>query len=187
MKNENKKTRLFFQDLAIVLLSVVVSLLLIQTHAIPLLLQKVAGLKLLGIFVAGLFFTSGLTLAPAGVTLVQLSHNTPLWLVAFLGALGAMIGDALVFQAVRGEMNEHINVLMRHKKKRSRLQKIFQMRSMRWLSFIVAGCIIISPLPDEVAFGILGLEKARSTTFLAIYFIFNFIGIALLVHYALPH
>ena len=55
-----------------------------------------------------------------------------------------------------------------------------KLKFFRWLTFLVGGLIIASPLPDELGISILGFSKMKVSWFIAISLVFNFIGILLI-------
>ena len=59
-------------------------------------------------FVAGMFFTSAFTLAPASVMLVDISQSAPTSGVVVWGGLGAMFGDLILFLFIRDRFADDI-------------------------------------------------------------------------------
>lgn len=81
------------KDLAIIAISVVVAVFLVKTRVIVDILTSSIQLELFGSFVAGIFFTSVFTTAPATVTLGEMARENSVILVAIFGGLGAVAGD----------------------------------------------------------------------------------------------
>lgn len=165
---EERKHNLI-QDLAIVALSIFIAVILVQTKVIANLLNSAQSLKLLGNFLAGVFFTSIFTVAPATVTLIEIAKTASLFLTAFIGALGAAVGDLIIFLFVRDRISEDMGIKM-----------LFKPKLFRWLAFLIGGLIIASPLPDELGIGLMGFSKMKTSYFIPISFSFNFIGIFLI-------
>ncbi|OGH69136.1 MAG: hypothetical protein A2754_02540 [Candidatus Magasanikbacteria bacterium RIFCSPHIGHO2_01_FULL_47_8] len=170
---------LIFQDAVIVVASILVAIFLVRTDALINLLTSTQELKFLGSFVAGIFFTSVFTTAPAIVTLGEIARVNTLFGTAFLGALGAVVGDLIIFRFVRDRFAEHFLELMKHNGSWKRARVLLKLKFFRWLTFFVAGLIIASPLPDELGIGLLGFSKIRPSRFVLLSFTFNFIGILL--------
>ncbi len=81
---------------------------------------------------------------------------------------------------MRNRFTEHLAELVSVKGVRRRFRKIFHLRFFRWLTFLIGGLIIASPLPDELGLTLLGFSKAKTSLFLILSFTFNFIGIILI-------
>ncbi|OGF62613.1 hypothetical protein A2926_00980 [Candidatus Giovannonibacteria bacterium RIFCSPLOWO2_01_FULL_44_40] len=164
------------RDLAVVALSVVVAILLYQTGAIKNLLESAERAKFFGSFIAGMFFVSVFTAAPAVVALVELMKINPVVLVAFFGGLGALSGDFLIFRFVKDHLADDLLELFQ-KPERRKIFSIFQWPALRWIIPIVGALIIASPLPDELGLVMLGLSKTDTKIFIPLSFTLNFLGI----------
>jgi hypothetical protein len=170
-KKENAIRDAFF-----IAVSLYVAYYLVQSGLVASLTQSFGSLSYLGIFLAGIFFTTVFTTAPAIVILGELSQVHSVATVALLGAFGAVLGDYLIFRFVRDHISEDIQFLLRHAKIR-RLPKIFSTRLFHSLMPFVGALIIASPFPDELGLALLGLSKVNNTHFLMIAFAMNAIGI----------
>ena len=129
--------------------------------------------------VAGLFFTSLITTAPAIAVLGELSTQANLFLVAMVGALGAVAGDYLIFAFVRDRVSQDASYLLRGPRFR-RMFHIFSQPHFRRVLPIVGAIIIASPLPDELGLALLGLARIDRRYFFAISYSMNFLGIVLI-------
>lgn len=127
-------------------------------------------------FVAGLFFTSVFTIAPAAVFLAGLAETTPVLIVAFFGALGAMCGDLILFLFIRDRLADDIKALFPKRAVR-RFLNSFHLGFWKWLAPLLGALIIASPLPDEFGLSLLGLSKTRVVVLLPVAFVMNFLGI----------
>lgn len=164
------------KDFLIVVLSVLIAIILLKTGLVKNLLFAAQEFKFLGSFVAGLFFTSLFTVAPATVILGQISQTTSLYMVAVLGGLGALAGDWIIFYFVRDKLSEKIFHILDHSGMK-RIQAAFRLKFFRWF-FALAGAIIIaSPLPDEIGLTMMGLSKTKTFLFIPLSFLFNSAGI----------
>jgi len=176
---KNYKNRFIFQDIAIIFLSILLAIVLIKTHSV----EKILGFtefNFLSSFIAGIFFTSIFTAAPSIVTLGEISLVSPILLVAFWGALGSVVGDLIIFKFTRDRLSRHITTMINEKVGKRRLKTLFKQKLFRWITFTVGVFIIASPLPDELGVTLLGFSKVNSSLFVALSFIFNFIGIVLI-------
>ncbi|RJQ35053.1 hypothetical protein C4556_00880 [Candidatus Parcubacteria bacterium] len=167
----------FLQDIGIIALSVVVSVLLAKTDVIVNLLASSEKLEYLGTFVAGMFFTSIFTTAPAIATLGELSLLHGILPTALVGALGSVAGDLLIFRFIRDRFSDHITELLGHKKVLRRFHTLFKRRVFYWFTFLLGGIVLASPLPDELGISLLGLSKTKMMYFIAMSYVFNVLGI----------
>ena len=175
---KNHKNSLI-RDVAIISLSIAVAIILVKTGAILKVLASSQSLKLFGSFVAGAFFTSVFTAAPATVTLGEIALVNSVFWTAFFGAIGALIGDLIIFRFTRDIFSEHIIDFMRHRDKGRIFRALHKLKFLKWLTLFVAGIIIASPLPDELGIALLGFSKMRLYLFIPFSFTFNFIGISI--------
>lgn len=171
------KKRFLQQDLAIIVISILIALMLVKTKVLSSIFVSTAEWGLIGSFIAGLFFTSVFTTAPAIVTLGEIANSGSLFLTALFGAMGALIGDLIIFRFVRDRLGEHIFEALKHGSFLKRLRHFLRLKYFRWFTFMVGGLIIASPLPDELGIGLLGFSKMKTTKFIPLSLIFNFIGI----------
>ncbi len=165
-----------YQDVGIIALSILIAVLLAQSGALERFISAVGEHRLLGSFLAGTMFTSVFTTAPATVLLGELAQANSAWTVAFTGALGAAVGDFLIFHFARERFSGDILLLLQQHGYR-RLRKIIQLRSSRWVMAVIGMLILASPLPDEMGVALLGFSKTRRRFFFPLSFIANFLGI----------
>lgn len=131
-------------------------------------------------FIAGIFFTSLLTIAPASVVLAGLAmHGHPIE-IALFGAMGAVVGDMLLFFFVRDSLADDISFLLKSELKHYHLDKLHS-KYMRWLLPALGSIIIASPLPDELGIMLLGFSKMKTRNLIAISLVMNFIGVLFVV------
>jgi hypothetical protein len=175
-----RKESLFSHDLSIIVLSILIAVLLVKTNILSDILNSASGVNTFGSLIAGMFFTSVFTTAPAVVTLGEIAHNNSIFLTAFWGAIGAVIGDLIIFQFIRDELSEHLVIILKHNSLWKRVRVLFKLKYFRWLTFMLGGLILASPFPDELAVSLLGFAKMKNSTFVLISLAFNFLGILLI-------
>lgn len=180
MSDMNNNTNNLARDFIIVILSVFVAVFLIKTDVLTRILTSTKELEILGSFIAGMFFTSVFTTAPAIATLGEIAHANSVFLTALFGGLGAVVGDLIIFRFVRDRLSEHLMEVVKHQGVGKRFKALLKMKYFRWFTFLVGGLIIASPFPDELAIGLLGFSRLRMKWFIPISFTFNFIGILLI-------
>ena len=166
------------QDVALIVLSVLVAVLLVRTHVLANLLSGELGIW--GALVAGMFFTSIFTTAPAIAALGEVSLVQGIFHTAFFGAMGSMLVDLAIFRFVRDRFSEHVAEILTHQSAWRRFRLLLNHRLFRWITFLVGGVVLASPLPDELGIAVLGFSKMRMKYFAVISFVFNFLGIVVI-------
>ena len=176
-----RSNRIFlFEDTGISVLSVLVAIVLPKTNVLISIISATREMELIGTFIAGMFFTSIFTTAPAIATLGELAQQNSVIVTALVGALGAVTGDLIIFRFVRDRFSKHLATLLSHSTVSKRLRALFHLRFFRWFTVLFGGLIIASPLPDEIGISILGFSKMGVKWFIPVSFIFNFIGILII-------
>lgn len=175
MKFSNEKNNIM-RDLGIIILSIVIAVILAKTGALAGILTSTQEWTVLGSLVAGIFFVSIFTAAPAGVVLFEIAAANSIWEVALFGGIGALIGDLIIFRFIKDSLSEDIHWLIR-KTKQERLTSIFHLNLFRWIVPFIGALIVASPLPDEIGLAMMGLSKMKTSVFMPISFTLNFLGI----------
>lgn len=128
--------------------------------------------------IAGAFFTSMVTTAPAIAVLGELSLEANLLAVALVGAFGAVLGDFIIFSFVRDRVSKDVAFMLRAPRT-LRVLHVFKHRHFRRVLPIIGALIIASPFPDELGLTLLGLSKANNRYFVVISYTMNALGIVL--------
>lgn len=178
MKQHTRKD--LSQDIGIIALSIIVAIVLVQTGIVIKMLSLSNQSEFLGSFFVGLFFTSIFTTAPAIVTLGEMAQVHSPYTVALWGAMGAVVGDLVIFRFIKDRFGAHLMELVTIRGTRKRLKTLLTRPVFRWVTFFIGGLILASPLPDELGIGLLGFSKMRLSGFLLVSFVFNFFGIVLI-------
>ena len=176
----SRRTVGFVEEQGIVFLSVLIALILAQTDVLVRVLTSTKELELIGSFIAGMFFTSVFTTAPAMVTLGEIAQVQSLVLVALFGAAGAVVGDLIIFRFVKDRVSEHLMAISKEQGGARRMKSLLKRKFFRGFTFFLGGLIIASPLPDEIGISLMGISKMKLPLFVALSFMFNFIGIAMI-------
>lgn len=142
------------------------------------LLELSGGFQLIGIFIAGFFYTSALTIAPATVALAELSVGSSPLLVALVGAVAATIADLILMTIVKREEGD-VEEVLRHYHL-SRVRRFSHLPLVRLGMGIVGFLAIASPLPDELGLALMGASGVRPTIFAGLSYLANFVGIFVL-------
>ncbi|MDI6798646.1 MAG: hypothetical protein QMD12_01450 [Candidatus Aenigmarchaeota archaeon] len=184
-----KKFHWKYRNLIFLTISIILAYFLLKSkHVVELIL----GLKNFGYisaFIVGIFFAYGLTAAPATAILYILGKDLNPFLIASLGACGAVLSDYLIFRFVRDKLIEEITRLSEevskpfsHFKLSEQIrftlwEKISRTRVWNKIIPIIAGFIIASPLPDELGAALFGASKYEPRRFIFYSYLLNFVGI----------
>ena len=155
-------------------------MLLVRTNVLANLLASTGQFEIFGAFIAGAFFTSIFTTAPAIAALGEISLMQGILVTALFGALGSVVGDLIIFRFVRDRFSEHVSEILTHDSVWRRFHLLLRRRFFRWFTILVGGFILASPLPDELGVAVLGFSKMRMKYFVLLSFVFNFLGILLI-------
>jgi uncharacterized membrane protein YdjX (TVP38/TMEM64 family) len=168
------------RDLFIIALSVFFAIGIIRLGVIQDIVSAVDELKIIGSLIAGFFFTSAFTIAPAAIALAEISKSASPLLVAFWGAIGSLVGDLVIFLFVRDRFADDVMDVLHTFKNEKKIKHFFKKGFFRWLSPLLGALIIASPLPDEFAIALMGMSKVHLKLFIPIAFVMNFFGILLI-------
>lgn len=164
------------RNLFLIVVSLYIAFELVRTGAIEAWLLTISLHVIPASFIAGAFFTSLFTVAPASVVIAEVGHLFSPWLVAAIGALGAVFGDMILFLFVRDSIAQRTTLFFTNAQ-RKHLKAFFRHPLLHWLLPALGALIILSPLPDEVGLAMLGLSRMDLKMFIAISYVMNFLGI----------
>lgn len=179
MVGKNKTKRRLARDLFFVGLSILIAIIIAKLGVVNKFLTVTEESKLLGSFIAGIFFTSLFTIAPAGIVLASIAQTTSIFQVALVGAFGAMLGDFILFVFVRDVVADDMMELVKSSKIK-RYFSIFKLRMFHWIVPFTGALIIASPIPDEIGIAMMGFSKVRTGLLLPVSYVMNFLGIILI-------
>ncbi len=143
-------------------------------------ISSIGDLGYLGAFIAGIFFVSTFTVAPASVVLFYLAKELHPLEVAFIAGLGSVLGDYIIFRFLKDRVFEEIKpVFMRlggfH------ISHLLATPYFAWLAPVLGAIIIASPFPDEIGITLLGIAKLKSWQFLILSLVLNSLGILIII------
>lgn len=138
-------------------------------------LEGLGNYEYLGGFFAGFLYTFGITTPFAVAAFFILAEDLNIWILTILGSLGGLISEYVIYDIAKTEIGKTIKI--RNKKIRLQIKSKF----FRKISPLIAGIIIATPIPDEFASILFGIEKYKLKDFLIFTFICKFIGIFLIV------
>lgn len=173
------------QNLIFLFVSIIIAYTLLESTVIHELMKSIGEFGYLSAFFIGLFFAYALTSAPAsaGFYILADTLKTP-FIIAVIGACGAMVSDYLIFRFVRDKLMKEIRTTEKEILGREIQFKIKPNGLAAKTIPILAGLIIASPLPDEIGVALLGAVKIKTRKFLQYSFIFNLIGIFIIASFA---
>jgi hypothetical protein len=171
----SRKDRLW-SDVGIIIVSIFVAVKLVESGILERFLAGGSGLQLLESFIAGMFFTSAFTTAPAIAALGTIAANGSVLSTAICGAAGAVLVDLLIFHFVKNSVRSDFLALA-SKERRASLRHLFRGKIFRWFTPLAAALIIASPLPDELGVALVGLTGTRAKWFIPFSYAANFAGI----------
>ncbi len=180
MELKQQREMHILHDVALIILSIVFALFLVRSGLLTDLLSSAAGAGIWGPIVAGMFFTTIFTTAPAIAALGTVSLSHGIFYTALFGAMGSMLGDLFLFKFIHKRFAVHINEMLSHGRVWRRFHLLFKRRFFRWITIFIGGAILASPLPDEPAIALLGLSRVPTAYFALLSFVSNFIGILLI-------
>jgi hypothetical protein len=164
------------RDIFLIGLSIVGTIFIVKYGFLDFILSASQGWTILSSFIAGLFFTSVFTISPASIAIAHLAQSIDPVTLALWGALGSMLGDLVIFSFIRDVFAEDIKGAI----KASRFKRLLgstHFGFLRWFGPILGALVIISPLPDELGLGLMGISRMKIRYLIPLAFVLNFIGI----------
>lgn len=170
----------FIQSMLYVVMSVIVAAILYQTGAFHQILSSFHEFGYIGVFLAGMFFVSIFTAAPAAVVLLTFAESLPILLVALIGGVGSVMGDALILSVISDKIDNSISIMSNENGIR-KVIKLLRHTKYKFFLSIIGAIVVASPLPDELGLTLMGISKIKPLTFIILSFILNTFGIWLLL------
>ncbi len=169
-----------YHNTAFLVLSLILFFSLANTVFVKDTIASIGNLGYLGAFAAGIFFVSIFTVAPASVVLFNLANQLNPLEVAIIAGFGAVFGDYLIFKYIKDHVLEELKPLFMHHGAKP-LLRLFKSPHFAWMIPIFFAIIIASPLTDELGISLIGFSKIKTWQFLVFTFLFNTIGIFLII------
>ncbi|HLD02462.1 MAG TPA: VTT domain-containing protein [Candidatus Nanoarchaeia archaeon] len=165
-----------YHNLLFIIASIVLAVYILKSPSVIKLIEGSYNLGYLGIFIVGLFFSYAITTPVAVAMLAIMGAIFNPWLVAFIGAFGSLLSDFLLFVFMRKRVMKEISRVAGIKAVKT-FKKTRTFSVLNKLAPLIAGLIIASPLPDELAVALFGYSKIKRQSFLILSYFFNFLGI----------
>ncbi|OGE84837.1 MAG: hypothetical protein A3J48_03430 [Candidatus Doudnabacteria bacterium RIFCSPHIGHO2_02_FULL_46_11] len=143
-------------------------------------ISRIGEMGYLGAFLAGMFFVSTFTVAPASVLLFFFAKTLPPIYVAVLAGAGAVIGDYIIFKFLKDKVFEEITPIFL-RLGGNHISRTLRTPYFAWFLPVLGAIIVASPIPDEIGIGLMGISKMKNWQFLILSFVLNFIGIFIVI------
>ena len=164
-----------FLQIIVILVSILVAIFIFRSDFVENTISNIGDFGFLGIFVAGIFYAYSFTVAPALAALILFAKSFNPLLVSLLGALGATVGNYLLFHLIRDELPEEAEKLMKELEKEESI--VLKKLKYHWILPLTVAIIFVSPLPDELGVSLLGTAKFNPIKFILLVFFLHFIGL----------
>lgn len=144
------------------------------------LLERISTYGYFGTFVAGIFFVSTFTIAPASLVLINLAESQSLFKLALVAGAGGMIGDLIMFRFFKNQIFSELTPLFARFSGKG-VVCLACSPYFSWLMPVFGALIIASPFPDEIGVGMMGVSKIRTWQFMVLTFGLNAFGVLLII------
>lgn len=135
-----------------------------------------------GAFITGMLFVSTFTVAPAAILLFYFADQYHPVEIALVAGLGSVLGDYILFRFLKDRIFEELAPLF-EQYGGSYLKVLFHSPYFSWFSPILGAIIIMSPFPDELGMGLLGLSKIKTWQFFLLTLVLDVTGIFIIVSF----
>lgn len=165
-----------YPNITLLFISLAVTVFLLTNGWLGLATAGLGTLGYVGVFIAGFFFVSTFTIAPAAAVLFEFGKTLDPVAMALVGGAGAAIGDYLAYHFIRDRLFAELNPILKMLHLYRRVN-ILHTKYFGWLAPVIGAAIIASPLPDEIGLSLLGLKKINPGRFMALALLLNALGI----------
>lgn len=178
------KAYIFFRyrypKLFLLVLSIFAAYFLFKNPTVVESLNSITRFGYVGVFLAGMLFAFGFS-APFAVGFFIALQPQNLAIAAFIGGIGALLSDLLIFKFIKVSFEEEFDSLKKErpiKKMEALIQNNLGYKISNYLMYFFAGFLIASPLPDEMGVTVLaGLTSIKTNILAVISFVLNTGGI----------
>ncbi len=167
------------RDLAIIILSTLVAVLIVKTHLLSGIFAATSKNAYIGSFVSGIFFTSFFTIPLSTASFIEILRVHGLFSTAIIGAFGALLGDIILFNFAKNNIAKDLDLICKHTFGK-KCVFVFKKGVLHYITPILGALIIASPLPDELGLAMMGISKIKLKTLIPISLCMNFLGILII-------
>lgn len=174
-----------FPKLVGMLICIILAYVLFHTFAFQNFATNLGSSIYLGIFLAGMLFSFGFTAPFAVAFFVSIVPYTNFADAVLIGGFGALIADLIIFEVIRFSLMDEFQRIRGYHLFRT-FDKVYErsipFRLRTYITVVLAGIIIASPLPDEIGVTMLaGFREIKRSTFAIISFLLNSVAIAVVL------
>mgnify|MGYP001566083748 CR=1 FL=1 len=177
------KLRIKYPNLTLLGASILFAIALTYFDVFDTLFSSLGSFGYLGAFVAGILFPITFTSPIAVFAFFYLGGHYSLFAVTGLGAVGALLGDLIIFTFIKDgtlaeiekirEEHKIAHPIHGHQKRHEALVKLFHSRPFHALALFIGGLLILMPGPDEFGIAIFASYKFNMKKFVPISLILN--------------
>ena len=177
------KLRIKYPNLTLLGTSILVAIALTYFNAFDKVFSSLGDFGYLGAFVAGILFPITFTSPIATFAFFYLGQHYNVLTVTGLGAIGAVLGDLIIFTFIKDGAiaeiekirEEHMvaHPIHGHQKRHEALVKLFHSRPFHALALFVGGLLVLLPGPDEFGIAIFASYKLDMKKFVPLSLILN--------------
>lgn len=175
-----KYKRWKFKNTFLLVLSILFVFYLADTETFRIFIEWIGSMGLFGAFIIGFFFVSTFTVVPSSIVLLSLAKQLDPIQMSLVAGAGSMIGDFIIFRFLKDKVFKELKPVF-HNLGRSHISKLFSTPFFGWLAPFIGALIIISPFPDELGIGLMGISKLKNWQFLILSYILDSFGIWLII------
>lgn len=179
-KQKTSHHKALIESIAYVVLSFLVTFLFIELGLFHGAITALGGFGYIGAFIAGMFFVSVFTAAPAAVLLISLSGNVPVVPLIIVAGLGTVVGDSIILHLLREGFDRSISLFPKETGIK-RVIGLLRHSKYRFFLTIIGALVVASPLPDELGLALMGISRMKPIPAMILTFVLNSIGIGLLL------
>lgn len=157
-------------------LSIVLFVVALDTALVQAALTYLEGMGLVGVFIAGILFTSFFTTAPAIALLVILANDFNPLIMGLVGGVGSLVGDWVILKLFEEKIAYELKPLVKKFHLGALIRKLRRKKD-RDRTLLLGMLAIVTPLPDEMGIALMGLSNFPLVQLLSIIYVLNAIGI----------
>ncbi|MEK7551279.1 MAG: hypothetical protein AAB532_01645 [Patescibacteria group bacterium] len=169
-----------YKNITILIISFLFAIFLSRFEEFHIFLLKFGQLGYIGGFIAGILFTSSFTIATATVLLLVLAEGLHPLELGLLAGFGAVMGDLIIFKYIKNNLVYEMEDIYK-KFGGNHINHVLHTKYFSWTLPVIGAIIIASPFPDELGISLMGISKVSIYKFILISFIFNTIGVLLVI------
>ncbi len=169
-----------YKNVTIFLLSLIVGFLLARFEAFHNLLLNLGEFGYLSAFLVGILLVSTFTMPTGVVMLLVLAEKYHILELGIIAGIGSVVGDFIIFRVVKDRLLEELTPLYELLGGKQ-LNALLHTKYFHWMLPLLGALVMASPLPDELGVSLLGLSRMKTYRFILLSFIFNAIGIILIL------